>query len=90
MGADQITKLYREIGKEFHLLGADSVILVHSRITGPASDHISMEIAVSGDASVSKLKQYASRRWESIEMEIVSLEEDPEKAENAYADGIVL
>ena len=89
---DEIVKLYREIGREFRVLGAEKVFLMNSRTNSVLTEGMKVESAVEGLAKKEQLQEQCSKMWPFLKADITLIDEssDQNMVNEIYEDGIVL
>lgn len=90
MNYTEITKIYREIGRKFHDMGADQVVLLKSGSCQAQEIQMYLEIAVDGMIDQKELMKQAKLNWPQVEIRILDLNEDPNLIQEVVEDGIVL
>ena len=91
MNEYDMADLYRQIGRTFHKMGADQVILVCSRKLSDKSEML-IEIAVDGVVNTEDMTKKAEELWPEIKIEILdmSAEGNEELLDEAIECGIIL
>ena len=69
----EIVNIYREIGKTLHALGAQRVVLLHSKATPNENYEMSLEIAVDGKIDLKNADKVCRDKWEIINIELLDL-----------------
>ena len=88
----EIVNIYREIGKTLHALGAQRVVLLHSKATPNEKYEMSLEVAVDGMIDVAEADKVCRATWENIDMKLLDLNDYSNRAlmTEAIEDGIQL
>lgn len=88
----EVVELYREIGREFRQLGAEKVILLHSRTNPEKVEEMILEIAVEGFVEKEKLNVKSKERWPFLTIEIILVNElnNHELENEIMEDGIII
>ena len=91
MEYQEITNLYRRIGRDFRGFGADKVQLLKSKKLQEGPYEMEMTIVVSGCSTAEAMRTYAQKKWSNIKMDIW-LEQDLMMScrEELIEDGILL
>jgi len=91
MDYQDITNLYRQIGRDFRGFGADKVKLLKSKMLLDGVYEFEMTIVVSGCSTAEAMRTYAKKKWPDIKMEIW-LEQDlmMSNREELMEDGVLL
>lgn len=90
MNYDEITKLYREIGKKYREWGAEQVVLLKSRSFQDDEMEMMLEIAVDGMMNSDVLRKKSNILWPHIHIKILDLNENPNLIEEVIEDGMIL
>ena len=88
----EIVNIYREIGKTLRALGAQRVVLLHSKATPSENYEMSLEVAVDGMIDVTEADKVCRATWENIDMKLLDLNDYSNRAlmTEAIEDGIQL
>ena len=88
----EIVNIYREIGKTLRALGAQRVVLLHSKATPNEKYEMSLEVAVDGMIDVTEADKVCRAAWENIDMKLLDLNDYSNRAlmTEAIEDGIQL
>lgn len=90
MNYEEITKIYREIGKKFHKLGAEQVVLLKARSYQEQEIQLSLELAVDGQSDLNKMFEQAKLCWPQVEISILDMNKNPNLMQEIAEDGIIL
>lgn len=88
----EIVNIYREIGKTLHVLGAQRVVLLHSKATPKENYEMSLEAAVDGMIDLKNAAKVCKDTWENINVKLLDLNDysNRELMTEVIEDGIQL
>ena len=88
----EIVNIYREIGKTLHALGAQRVVLLHSKATPNENYEMSLEVAVDGMIDLKNAAKVCKDTWENINVKLLDLNDysNRELMTEVIEDGIQL
>ena len=69
----EIVNIYREIGKTLHALGAQRVVLLHSKATTKENYEMSLEVAVDGMIDLKNAAKVCKDKWKNINVKLLDL-----------------
>lgn len=69
----EIVNIYREIGKTLYALGAQRVVLLHSKATPNEKYEISLEVAVDGMIDLKYADQVCREAWGTMDINLLDL-----------------
>lgn len=90
MNYQQITNIYREIGRTYREYGADQVVLLKSQASLENEKELSLEIAVDGAVDIHELQKISRQCWPAVVVELLDLNENPNLITEIVEDGILL
>ena len=90
MNYDEITKLYREIGKKYREWGADKVYLLKSHVNLDGEIQMCLEIAIGGMMIIEDIQKHSKLCWPDIMINILDLNEQPNLIGEIVADAVLL
>lgn len=88
----EIVNIYREIGKTSHALGAQRVVLLHSKATPNENYEMSLEVAVDGMIDLKNADKVCRDIWENMDIKLLDLNDysNRELMTEVIEDGIQL
>ena len=88
----EIVNIYREIGKTLHNLGAQRVVLLHSKATPNEEYEMNLEVAVDGMIDLKNADKVCKDTWENINIKLLDLNDysNRELMMEVIEDGIQL
>ncbi len=90
MTYQEITDLYREIGRTFRDLGAMRVYLAHSRAVPDADHEMELEIVLDTDEETTVFSTESKNRWPQINIQISRIIDDMNRDCELVEDAVLL
>lgn len=90
MNYQEITELYRQIGRELHEQGAEKVILVNAK--AHVNDHhdMTLEIVLDGVDESEKFQTLCEELWPNVKIQLLFADKEQNRISDYIEDGILL